>query len=177
MRATSLLAAQLLEARGVISSGMARTEQVGVSRTAHDEGPMLRSQMRGCLAVAGVFDPRTDSAVTKSTAELKLDWNNADGPAGYQLHLNDGPGIQVNQDMDKAEDKLKPGYEPGGDIELGYQVDEGAELSEPPSYADSPSRNSAVRRDCAEALVPTDWKGNALSFDASVTVDGAYGSC
>ncbi|GMG18283.1 unnamed protein product [Phytophthora fragariaefolia] len=79
--------------------------------------------------------------------------------------------------MDKAEDKLKPGYEPGGDIQLGYQVGEGAELSEPPSYADSPSRNSAVRRDCAEALVPTDWKGNALSYDASVTVDGAYGSC
>ncbi|GMF52074.1 unnamed protein product [Phytophthora fragariaefolia] len=98
---------------GVISSAMARIEQVGVSRTAHDEGPMLRSQMRGCLAVADVFDPRTDSAVTKSTAELKLDWNNADGPAGYQLHLNDGPRIQVIQVMDKAENKLRPGYGPG----------------------------------------------------------------
>ncbi|GMF41167.1 unnamed protein product [Phytophthora fragariaefolia] len=79
--------------------------------------------------------------------------------------------------MDEAEDKLRSKYEPDGEIQLGYQVGEDAELCQPPNYADSPSRNSAVRRDCAEALVLIDWKGNVLSYDASVTVDGAYGSC
>ncbi|GMG17444.1 unnamed protein product [Phytophthora fragariaefolia] len=176
-RDTSILTAQLLEAGGTINSAVAWTEQVGVPRKAHDEGPMLRSQMRGFPVVADVLGPRTNSAVTKSTAELKLGWNKAEGSAGYQLHLNDGPRIQAIHVMDEAEVKLRSKYEPDGEIQLGYQVGEGAELCQPPSYADSPSRNSAVRRDCAEALVLTDWKGKVLSYDASVTVDGAYGSC
>ncbi|GMF39166.1 unnamed protein product [Phytophthora fragariaefolia] len=135
------------QSRGTINSAVARTDQVGVPRKAHDEGPMFRSQMRGFLVVADVFGPRTNSPVTKSTAGLKLGWNKAEESAGYQQHLNDGPRIQAIQVVDEAEDKLRS------------------------------NRNSAVRRDCAEALVLTDWKGNALSYDASVTVDGAYGSC
>ncbi|GMG17809.1 unnamed protein product [Phytophthora fragariaefolia] len=151
-RDTSILTAQLLEAGGAINSAVTRTEQVGVPRKAHDEGPMLRSQMRGFPVVAYVLGQRTNSA----------------------LHLNDGPIIQAIHVMDEAEDKLRSKYEPDREIQLGYQVGEGAELCQLPSYA---SRNSAVRRDCAEALVLTDWKGNVLSYDASVTVDGAYGSC
>ncbi|GMF35750.1 unnamed protein product [Phytophthora fragariaefolia] len=176
-RDISILTAQLLEAGGTINSAVARTEQVGVLCKAHDEGPMLRSQMRGFPVVADGLGPRTNSAVTKSTAELKLGWNKAEGSAGSQLHLNDGPRIQAIHVMDEAEDTLRSKYEPDGEIQLGYQVGEGAELCQPPSYADSPSRNSPTGRGmCSPEFVFGSTGITNLNFVRSIHVARQYNS-